>query len=124
MKKRGQIAIELLFSVGLVTIIVLACLFAVYDKKKSLEYEKGLAEKSSECRKVSNAFVFAINNPGMLINLSLKYGVFVKPNLGLVYVGDYVCAIPMAPMAAHASFNLTKGRIVINSSLGVDMQNV
>ncbi|MFH1636824.1 MAG: hypothetical protein ABIB71_00185 [Candidatus Woesearchaeota archaeon] len=79
-KKRGQAAIEFLFSAGIVFFIFLILMFMTFAKTKEVRDLQNVLDKKSECQRIANLIngIF-INSEGSSVSIITHYNVTIEP---------------------------------------------
>ncbi len=81
MQKRGQVSIEIMFSIGVILLLYITIVYFVFEKRSELQDTESFLDKRSECFKVAEAII-AVNDagPGTRLILDLKYPIIINNN--------------------------------------------
>jgi len=94
MKKKGQISIEIMYSIGVLLIIFILTSSLAFNRKIAIEKTDEIIEKRSDCAMISNAINRVVSlGDGYKSTFKTIYN-FDVYDIGLIVVGDTAGTTP------------------------------
>jgi glucose uptake protein GlcU len=115
--RNGQLALEFMFAVCALTLLVIGISFVVESQQKNVRDKAEDQGARADCLRLSDAIVAAFTNGGATINVKTTHDARVQASSQVIDVEDIVCTVPLRTVrnGAATSFVLAKGDVIVSS---------
>jgi|GEM_PF-4867767 len=113
MEKRGQVSVELLFSLGILALVFSAMMAYAASRERVIRGFDDVDLQLRECNALVNAIVGTLLNPGSEVTLDIRRDFQIKAGPQVITMAeDASCRIPTASVTGG---HFVEGTIIVSS---------